>query len=563
MSLPPWTFFACARMTRRLALLVGAAACAHASPVITVLSPSTPTSTASPIFYAAYATSPDCAFGIDSMRIYSADFVKAFTVRGAHIETFIKLSPGTYRTVLQAWDNCGAVGRATVNLTATSSPGVTVFSPGTSSAAWPVHVAASAQSPACSAGIAAMRVYVADGVSPYTVNSNQLDAYINLVPGIHKLTVQAWDRCGHVYKSQFHETVTATPDAYLYAVNFPDRKIHQFNLDANGVLHNPNGSGDLPEFRTGSGAHSLAIDPGGWFLYASTMENIYGFQIDRGNGRLVPMKGSPFPLNGKTNNVRPSVTVDPSGNFLVVRYGFAVGSLTTYRIDRSSGALTSTGFSASLSWHVTALDFSGQYAYAIDFGPSIDGWRLNPQNGSLVPLQSSPFFYSADIFNPSMCTTGTHVYIGSFLGSGGGAIYGFNIGYSTGALTELPDSPFSASSPDSPIAAVLCDWRNRFMWASYPAPSSGIQAFNIVSSGGTLTASPWVASLPGFTLDSWGEDHSGKYVFTAYSPSDSTSGLSPAIGSWPIAINGDLLDQRKFPISSPTISLAVARQDPI
>ena len=84
-------------------------------------------------FYEAYATSSACTKGIASMRIYSANNVTAYSVSGAHLETFIKLAPGTYNTVVQAWDNCGGVSKTPITLTVTSIAGVSVFLPNTTS----------------------------------------------------------------------------------------------------------------------------------------------------------------------------------------------------------------------------------------------------------------------------------------------------------------------------------------------------------------------------------------------------------------------------------------------
>jgi uncharacterized protein (DUF1499 family) len=235
-----------------------------AVPTVTVIAPKAGTSPGSPIFYEAYATSSACTKGIASMRIYTADHVAAYTVNGAHLETFIKLAPGTYNTVVQAWDNCGGVGKTPINLTVTSTAGVSIFLPNTASSSHPVHIAASAQNSACVAGINAIRIYTADGVSPYTVNSNQLDTYLTLAPRTYKLTLQAWDKCGHVYKSQFNQPVTTTPDAYLYAVNAPPNApsdIYQFKIASNGFLKNPNGQNALPEFAAGSGPATLVVDP--------------------------------------------------------------------------------------------------------------------------------------------------------------------------------------------------------------------------------------------------------------------------------------------------------------
>src|SRR5207245_10759527 len=105
----------------------------YAPPTVTLIAPKTGTSAGSPVFYEAYATSSACTKGIASMRIYTADHVAAYTVNGAHLETFIKLAPGTYNTMVQAWDNCGGVSKTPVTLTVTSTAGVTVFLPNTTS----------------------------------------------------------------------------------------------------------------------------------------------------------------------------------------------------------------------------------------------------------------------------------------------------------------------------------------------------------------------------------------------------------------------------------------------
>jgi hypothetical protein len=534
-----------------------------------VIVPKAGASPGSPIFYEAYATSSGCTKGIAAMRIYTADHVAAYTVNGAHLETFIKLAPGTYNTVVQAWDNCGGVGKTPVTLTVTSTAGVTVFLPNTTSSSYPVHIAASAQNSACVAGINAIRIYTADGVSPYTVNSNQLDTYLTLVPGTYKLTVQAWDNCGHVYKSQFNQPVTTTPDAYLYAVNAPANAasdIYQFKIASNGFLKNPNGSNALPEFAAGSGPGTLAVDPGGWFVYASTVEGIYGYQINQSNGNLVPMAGSPFPLNDSNRYVAPWIGIDPGGNFLFARYGpnyVPPNNLSSYRIDRSSGALTSTGFLVPTTLDSFAFDSSGQYLYDYDFG-GVAGWRINPNNGGMTPLPGSPFFSNslAKMYAITLCSTGAYLYAGGSDNSGNGqdgAMVSFSINYGTGALTELPSSPLITH--DWQPWKVLADFETRFIWAWQVGLNRGIVAYDITPGTGDLTPSAFFSQTDPDFVNAWVEDHSGKYVFTGYVGLDFLNG-KPGASSWPISGNGDLLSQTIFFTKNSIGSVAVARQNP-
>jgi hypothetical protein len=556
-----------------LALLSPAA---QATPMVTVISPKPGLSSGSPIFYEAYATNSECAKGIAAIRVYTAPYVAAITVNGAHLENFISLQPGSYSTVVQAWDNCGGVGKTAVNIVVTASPGVTVFLPNGRSVAAPIHFAASAQNSACAAGINAIRIYVAPHTSPYTIYSNRLNAYINLPPGIRTLTVQAWDKCGQVFKTNLSSTVTTTADANLYAVNLNDTAptIYQFKVASDGILKNPNGAGNLPEAAAGPGADNLAVDPGGWFLYASTASGIYGFQINPATGRLTPMPGSPFPLNDKNNAVPPLIRVDPSGNFLFARYGGAeVGDGTTYRINRSTGALTSTGYVIPTVWYTHTFDASGQYLYFINYG-GIDAYRFNPNNGSMVPLMGSTFFFDSlnSMYLPSMAAEGNSLYVGGngVSGGNGGGVWEFKIDYATGIPTEMTGSPFLPASTSQMVLSILPDTRSRFLWSLQSGQSSyGIESFQ-VQNGGALTPSMWFTDLmpyslgdstddgPKFAFTSWAEDHSGKFVFTSYTGDAPNRGIA----SWPISAAGDLQTQTVFLTLNPIGAIAVARQNP-
>src|SRR6185437_5801196 len=198
-------------------LLIGFATSAYGVHSVVVAS-SASGSAGSHVFYEAFATSFQCAKGVSSMRIYKAPNVIAYTTKGQHIEAFINLAPGTYHTVVQAFDNCGGVGKTAVDVSVSAATGVSVFLPALPYST-PLHIAASAQNAGCAAGINAMRIYIADGVTPYTVNSNQLNTYLDLAEGQYKLTVQAWDNCGHVFKSQFNRNVLALGSGHAYAIH--------------------------------------------------------------------------------------------------------------------------------------------------------------------------------------------------------------------------------------------------------------------------------------------------------------------------------------------------------
>ena len=74
--------------------------------------------------------------------------------------------------------------------------GVTVISPSNgASVGSPVHFVASASSPACSKGVAAIGIYTSPGVLAYVVNGSNLDTSLPLPSGTQYPVIQEWDNC--------------------------------------------------------------------------------------------------------------------------------------------------------------------------------------------------------------------------------------------------------------------------------------------------------------------------------------------------------------------------------
>jgi hypothetical protein len=95
-----------------------------------VTSPANNSSVGSPVNYLATATS-SCAKGVAAMGIYTAPGVLAYVVNGSALNTNLSLSAGTYKTVVQEWDNCGGALKTPITITVNSAPppgGTKVFS---------------------------------------------------------------------------------------------------------------------------------------------------------------------------------------------------------------------------------------------------------------------------------------------------------------------------------------------------------------------------------------------------------------------------------------------------
>ncbi len=73
---------------------------------VNVCFPGSGTTQANPVHFIA-AASTTCSSGISAIGIYSAPNNRVYLVNGSTLDTFLPLSPGTYTTTVQEWDNCG------------------------------------------------------------------------------------------------------------------------------------------------------------------------------------------------------------------------------------------------------------------------------------------------------------------------------------------------------------------------------------------------------------------------------------------------------------------------
>jgi Lactonase, 7-bladed beta-propeller len=533
-------FFGSAVKLFCLAALLAIATIGFAAPTVTVLSPKSSSNSGSPVFYEAYATSSSCSKGVSAMRVYTAPGVSAYTVNGAHIETFVTLKSGSYSTVVQAWDKCGGVAKTTVDITVNSNAGVSVFLPKSSSADIPVHIAASAQNPDCSAGIRAIRIYTADGITPYTIDSNQLNAFVNLLPGTYDFNVQAWDNCGHVYKAPLAETAVGAADGYLYALTTKNSSnyIAEFSV-SNGVLKNPNGSGNPPLFPIALGADPIAIDPGGWFVYVGTFTGIYGFQIDQSTGNLAAMPGSPFSVDGWSPS---DVAVDPNGNFLLVAAtSSSSNAVQVFQINRSSGALTEAANVADSAIYAVTADFTGQYVYGLtqdENSTIIWGYAIDQNNGTLRPIAGSPYTIPNASYgrglSATMLSSGSPasplLYAQSVFS--GFPLMGYAVNYGTGALTAVPGSPFAFDQ----TLALLADNQGKWIWSA----TTGAR-FDVAAIGSNGTLGPTQEVKDRFYNSALAEDGTGRYLYAGGSTGDDCLSGSGTVTSWTVSDGNPVL----------------------
>jgi 6-phosphogluconolactonase len=334
------------------------------TPVVTVTSPVSG-QYGSPVKFTATASSPECASGILAMRIYTAPEAGVYTVDASQLDVDINLADGSYNAVVQAWDNCGGVGKTEVNVTVVS----TTFPPPrfVYITQWQQGVVAgyivnpqsgeltfNGQTPvwahwgpnAVASDFGGNHLYVANqgslDVSAYSIN--RTNGHLTPVPGAN-FSTGGWTFNTGIAVHPTNKFVYVTTDGN--AGHGGNSGVVAFSVSSDGSLVPVPGS----PFLTGGGNITLAIDPKGKYLYSvgfvsSTNTNgvINAFAINQTTGALTALSGSPYPIipvncpgcsQGEQFN---DLTTDRNGNFLIAP-GYFNGVIYVYRIDRSTGSL--------------------------------------------------------------------------------------------------------------------------------------------------------------------------------------------------------------------------------
>jgi major membrane immunogen (membrane-anchored lipoprotein) len=184
---------------RKYCLLVclGATLASSAYAGVVVAAPNNGATVSSPVQFVATGSSPACPKGVASTGIYTAPGVLAFVTAGSNLNTELSLSPGTYQTVVQEWDNCGWSSTTPITIKVGSGgQGVQVSAPSNgANVTSPVNFVATATS-GCSKGVTAMGIYTAPNQLAYVGNGASLNANLTLSNGTYNTMVQEWDACG-------------------------------------------------------------------------------------------------------------------------------------------------------------------------------------------------------------------------------------------------------------------------------------------------------------------------------------------------------------------------------
>jgi 6-phosphogluconolactonase len=223
--------------------------------------------------------------------------------------------------------------------------------------------------------------------------------------------------------------------------------------------------------------------------------NVEGFSIDRKTGALTAIPGSPFTANTALGGTTDGAWTDPKGRFLFVGSETS-GDIWVFQINATTGALTETAgspFTAPSNADIMTVDASGKFLYAGQGSASsgVAAFSINQTTGALTPILGSPFNLGiaqvrasltgefllgvAQIQDAGISATDTHIHV-------------LSINPTTGVPTEVNGSPFVTASAPFDLAISP---NGKFVYTVgtdvAKATTGAIEGFQMDTTSGALT----------------------------------------------------------------------------
>ena len=203
------------------------------------------------------------------------------------------------------------------------------------------------------------------------------------------------------------------------------------------------------------------------YVTVPTSNQIAGFHIDQGSGKLNAMSGSPY-----TTGPSPSaIAVDPTGKFAYVANA-AESTIARYNVA-SSGALSevtprnTTGTTPA----ELAMDPAGKFLYVSNIGARTIGiFAIDASSGALTETAGSGVFTGSGAVAMKISPSGKFLYV---VNTSSGVLVGYSIDGATGNLTQIVGSPFKTSPTltSSPFAITI-DSSEKFVYVTNLQESS-------------------------------------------------------------------------------------------
>jgi 6-phosphogluconolactonase len=293
--------------------------------------------------------------------------------------------------------------------------------------------------------------------------------------------------------------LAVVPNAYLYASNVEGASGGSINAwtinDATGALTPvPRSPFSIGGVTAPAGLVTVNLGSSGAFLYVADAGKIDALQIaeNNGAGALTAVPGSPF-----TSGTNLYLTADPANHFVFAADEDPPGGVLAFTINATTGALTavpSSPFAISSSGGAVRLgqitvDPTGSFVYVtIPATGQVAAFSIAPSSGVLTPVPGSPFTAGSGAFAITTFNYSLNNFL--YVSNGtAGTVSGYSINETNGALSPLAGSPF-------PIDAAILDIGLGYLYAS---GASGMRVFSINANTGVPTQIGSAISFPSAT----------------------------------------------------------------
>jgi 6-phosphogluconolactonase len=193
------------------------------------------------------------------------------------------------------------------------------------------------------------------------------------------------------------------------------------------------------------------------------------------------------PASGSSCTCGPC-PINPGPEFLYATNNSTAGQILTFTVDHKTGALGTPTTTAGPAMAQGLASAQHQFLYASDtLNNGVDAFSINQTTGALTTVPGSPFSAgSITPFPPLWLVAGTDLYATSL----SGVITGFTIA-SNGVLTPVAGSFFVGSAGQATLGQSNTTPINYFLYAtSFLDPNGAIAAFKVDPPSGLLTPIP-------------------------------------------------------------------------
>lgn len=299
-----------------------------------------------------------------------------------------------------------------------------------------------------------------------------------------------------VFASSSNKSTSTYPSPrFVYVLE--GNGVSGWNVNPTTGAVTPTGQGVVA---AGTNPYRVSPDWGGYRLYVANVgsNDISAYFINRSNGYLTPVPGSPFSV-GRTAT---AVAVHPSGHYVYVAGANDVAGdyLAVFHVntDGSLSVIAGSPFATQVNPTAIVTDPGGKYVFVADssYEGYIDAFTVNDVTGALTPIAGSPFALTMPAGCPGgtfpediiLDNTGTRLYTADAFDN---AISGFNIGSPGGSLAQMQGSAFPDYTCQNPMIGFDPDTLTMGPSGQYLYAGNGgaqtISLYNVAPNTGALS----------------------------------------------------------------------------